>query len=71
MDAAQKAGMELMVGCMLGTSLGIAPAMFLAAKAKYVDVDAPALLEQDREHALQIVSGAVAPLDSRLWGGAN
>ncbi len=67
--AALDAKMEIMIGCMLSTSLGIAPTMFLASRAQYVDIDTPALLSRDREHAVQIDRGKVSPLDEKLWGG--
>jgi len=66
---ALKQGMRTMVGCMLGTSLGIAPAMFLAERAQFVDIDAPALLAKDREYGIEIDNGKVSELDPRLWGG--
>jgi len=68
-ETAQKQKMDIMIGCMLGTSLGIAPAMFLASKAVYVDIDAPALLANDRQHGIRIDHGQVSPLNHRLWGG--
>jgi len=68
-QAARKAEMEIMIGCMLSTSLGIAPTMFLASNARYVDIDAPALLGRDRDHAIRIDQGKVSPLDEKLWGG--
>lgn len=70
-DAAKDQGFEIMVGCMLGTSLGIAPALFTAINARYVDVDPPALLARDRKNALQIANGKVSRLSPALWGGAN
>ncbi len=66
---AREMGFGVMVGCMLSTSLGIAPAMFLAAKAKYVDLDAPALLSRDRDFHLTIHKGKMSPLNRMLWGG--
>ncbi len=62
-------GLDVMVGCMVSSSLGIAPALFLASQAIYVDVDAPALLASDREFGLQIAEGRVSPLNPALWGG--
>ena len=47
-DAADTAGLSIMVGCMLSTSLAIAPAFVLAQRAMWVDLDGPALLAQDR-----------------------
>lgn len=66
---AHKQDMQTMVGCMLGTSLGIAPAMLLAERAQFVDIDAPALLAKDREYGIEIDNGTVSGLDPRLWGG--
>ncbi|SIO20269.1 L-alanine-DL-glutamate epimerase [Parasphingorhabdus marina DSM 22363] len=68
--AALDQGFDIMVGCMLSTSLGIAPALFAAAGARYVDVDPPALLAKDRKHALKIENGRVSRLSPALWGGA-
>lgn len=62
-------GLETMVGCMLGTSLGMAPALFLATHATYVDVDAPALLAEDWDNGLSINNGQVSNLNPKLWGG--
>ncbi|MEO9469908.1 N-acetyl-D-Glu racemase DgcA [Parasphingorhabdus sp.] len=70
-DAGSREGFDIMLGCMVSTSLGIAPAMFLATTAKYVDIDAPALLAEDREHAIQISDGRVSPLSPELWGGGG
>lgn len=67
--AAYHQGFQIMVGCMLSTSLGIAPAMFVARKAKFVDIDAPALLAKDRQYGIQIEQGIVSTLDRSLWGG--
>lgn len=68
-QSAREMGFDVMIGCMLSTSLGIAPAMFLAAKAKYVDLDAPALLARDQDHRLTIHEGNMSPLNPMLWGG--
>ncbi|HUN92634.1 MAG TPA: N-acetyl-D-Glu racemase DgcA [Burkholderiaceae bacterium] len=48
-EAARARGLGIMVGCMLGTSLGMAPAFLLAPWARYVDLDGPLLLARDRE----------------------
>jgi L-alanine-DL-glutamate epimerase-like enolase superfamily enzyme len=61
--AAQNAGMKVMVGCMLSTSLGIAPAFLAAQGADWVDLDGPALLAQDREDGFRFDGGMVSSHD--------
>ena len=68
MAEAKALGFDIMVGCMLGTSLGMAPALFLASHASYVDVDAPALLAHDRCDGLSVSNGSVSALSKNLWG---
>jgi L-alanine-DL-glutamate epimerase-like enolase superfamily enzyme len=60
-EAAQAAGLKIMVGCMLSTSLGIAPAYLVAQRADWVDLDGPALLVQDREDGFRFEHGMIAP----------
>ena len=60
-DAADAAGMKIMVGCMLSTSLGIAPAFVLAQRAVWVDLDGPVLLAEDRESGFQFAGGKIIP----------
>jgi len=60
-DAARAAGLELMVGCMLSTSLGIAPAFLAAQGARWVDLDGPLLLARDREDGFVFEGGMIAP----------
>ena len=55
-----------MLGCMLSTSLGIAPAFLLAGRAQWVDLDGALLLERDREGGLQMADGMLHP--GNLWG---
>ncbi len=66
--AAREAGMEIMVGCMLGTSLGMAPGVLVAQHAKYVDLDAPLLLAKDRTPSLTYTGVQIAPPEAALWG---
>jgi len=66
--AAEDAGLEVMVGCMVGTSLAMAPATLLGGCATYVDLDGPLLLARDREPALRFDGGAVFPPEQALWG---
>jgi L-Ala-D/L-Glu epimerase len=62
-DAAEAAGLQIMVGCMLSTSLGIAPAFVVAQRALWVDLDGPALLARDREDGFQFSGGKIIPPD--------
>ena len=66
--AARMAGFEVMVGSMVGTSLGAAPALILAQGAAFVDLDGPLLLAGDREPPLPIAGSAVEPPPPELWG---
>ena len=67
--AARQRGFEIMVGCMVGTSLAMAPAFFLAQDARYVDLDGPLLLAKDRQSGLHFAGSQVFPPDGALWGG--
>lgn len=67
--AARLRGQRIMVGCMLSTSLGIAPAMLAAQGAEWVDLDGALLLAKDREGALEVRDGVLYPGD--LWGSAT
>jgi L-Ala-D/L-Glu epimerase len=60
-DAADAAGKKIMTGCMLSTSLGIAPAFLLAQRADWVDLDGAALLAEDREGGFRIEGGMILP----------
>jgi L-alanine-DL-glutamate epimerase-like enolase superfamily enzyme len=66
--AARELGFELMVGCMVSTSLAIAPALLVAQGARYVDLDGPLLLARDRPHGLVFDGSTVHPADPALWG---
>jgi L-alanine-DL-glutamate epimerase-like enolase superfamily enzyme len=66
--AARSRGLGLMVGCMVGTSLAMAPALILAQDARLVDLDAPLLLARDREPGLVYDGSVIAPPDPALWG---
>lgn len=65
-SAALGRGHRIMVGCMLGTSLGIAPAFLVAQGADWVDLDGALLLAHDREGALELRDGMLSP--GALWG---
>ncbi len=66
--AAQAAGMQVMVGCMVATSLSMAPAFLVAQGAAVVDLDGPLLLGQDRPHGLRYDGSIVHPPSPELWG---
>jgi L-alanine-DL-glutamate epimerase-like enolase superfamily enzyme len=61
-------GYGLMVGCMVGSSLAMAPAVLLAQGAAYTDLDGPLLLAEDREHPLRYDAAGVHPPEPELWG---
>jgi L-alanine-DL-glutamate epimerase-like enolase superfamily enzyme len=67
-DAARALGFDIMVGCMVGTSLSMAPAMLLTAHARFVDLDGPLLLARDRDGGLRYEESLVYPPDAALWG---
>ena len=66
--AARERGFSLMVGCMIGTSLAMAPAMLVAQQASVVDLDAPLLLAADRNQRLRYEGSLVFPPEPELWG---
>jgi L-alanine-DL-glutamate epimerase-like enolase superfamily enzyme len=67
-DAARALGFDIMVGCMVATSLSMAPAMLLTPLARFVDLDGPLLLARDRIHGLRYDGSLVYPPDATLWG---
>ena len=67
-DAANAVGFDIMVGCMVATSLAMAPAMLLTAQARFVDLDGPLLLARDRDHGLRYDGSLVHAPDTALWG---
>lgn len=66
--AARARGFGLMIGCMLGTSLAMAPALLLANQAEFVDLDGPLLLMRDRIPGLTFEGSTVTPPPPDLWG---
>lgn len=65
---AQALGLEVMVGCMVATSLAMAPALLLAQGAAYVDLDGPLLLARDRSPGLTFRGAEIEPPPPALWG---
>ena len=66
--AAEAEGYGIMVGCMVGSSLAMAPATLVAQGAGWVDLDGPLLLAEDRAHPLQFDAEGVHPPAPELWG---
>jgi L-alanine-DL-glutamate epimerase-like enolase superfamily enzyme len=67
-EEAQALGFALMIGCMVGTSLAMAPALLLANRAAYVDLDGPLLLAHDRPDGLRFDGSTLYPPEATLWG---
>ena len=67
-DAAIAQGYEVMVGCMVGSSLAMAPATLVAQGASFVDLDGPLLLAEDRDEPLIFDNAGVHPPSATLWG---
>ena len=67
-DAAHALGFDIMVGCMVATSLSMAPAMLLTSQARFVDLDGPLLLARDRDGGLRYEGSLVYPPEPALWG---
>jgi L-alanine-DL-glutamate epimerase-like enolase superfamily enzyme len=65
---AQRLGFDVMVGCMVATSLAMAPAILVAQGARVVDLDGPLLLAKDRPDGLRYEDSLVYPPTSALWG---
>jgi L-alanine-DL-glutamate epimerase-like enolase superfamily enzyme len=65
---AEQMGFAVMAGCMVATSLAMAPAMLLAQRARYVDLDGPLLLARDRPDGLRYTGSQVFPPKPALWG---
>ena len=65
---ARACGLDLMVGCMIATSLAMAPAVLLAQQARFVDLDGPLLLQKDRERGLHYEGSLLHPPHPQLWG---
>ena len=66
--AARERGFGIMVGCMIGTSLSMAPALLVAQQATVVDLDGPLLLAADRNQGLRYEGSLVHPPNPKLWG---
>jgi L-alanine-DL-glutamate epimerase-like enolase superfamily enzyme len=69
--AARAGGFRIMVGCMICSSLGIAPAFLVARGAEFVDLDGPLWLEADHDGGVQSRHGALQPVAAGFWGQAD
>ena len=67
-EEAEKAGLEIMVGCMLATSLGMAPAFMVAQNVQIVDLDGPLLLAEDRQPGIEFDESIMNVYQAELWG---
>jgi L-Ala-D/L-Glu epimerase / N-acetyl-D-glutamate racemase len=67
-EAAAARGFKIMVGCMIGSSLALAPAVLVAQRAHFVDLDAPLLLTADRVPGLRYDGSTLYPPEPALWG---
>jgi len=65
---AETLGFGIFVGCMVGSSLGMAPATLVAQGASFVDLDGPLLLAQDRPHGIRYEGSTMYPASPQLWG---
>ena len=65
---AERLGLSIMAGCMVATSLSMAPAMLVAQRARFVDLDGPLLLARDRPHGLTYDGSQIHPAEPALWG---
>ncbi len=65
---AEKAGLQVMVGCMLASSLSMAPAFVVAQGADIVDLDGPLLLATDIENGFEYTTNQMLPFSAKLWG---
>jgi L-alanine-DL-glutamate epimerase-like enolase superfamily enzyme len=71
LQQAGAAGLKIMCGCMVGTSLGIAPAYHIARHAQFVDLDGPLWLRQDHTGGVRLEGGKLWAPSGALWGGRS
>lgn len=67
--AARAEGFRIMVGCMVGSSLGIAPALEIAREAEFIDLDGPLWLQDDYPGGVSLQGGYLLPPSPAFWGG--
>jgi L-alanine-DL-glutamate epimerase-like enolase superfamily enzyme len=69
LQRAREEGLQVMCGCMVCTSLGIAPAFHVARHADFIDLDGPIWLKDDRPGGVRVAGGKLLPPSAALWGG--
>lgn len=67
-EAAEGLGLGIMIGCMVASSLAMAPALLLGEKARWIDLDGPLLLAEDHPDGLRYIGSRVYPPEPALWG---
>lgn len=67
LDAAERMGFRLMVGCMRATSMAMAPGFLIAQRCEFVDLDSPLLLATDRQAAMRYEGSTVLPPEAEVW----
>jgi L-alanine-DL-glutamate epimerase-like enolase superfamily enzyme len=67
-EQARRSGIGLMVGNMGGTSLAMAPGFVVAQQCRFIDLDGPLFLKQDRDQAMVYEHGVLSPPSPELWG---
>ena len=67
-ERAREKGFKILIGCMVCTSLGIAPARLMAATTEWIDLDGPLLIGRDRDHAIPYENGRIGLPPRELWG---
>src|SRR5438477_1430116 len=67
-ERARESGFKLLIGCMVCTSLGIAPARLLPSLTTWIDLDGPLLLARDRDHPVPYANGKIGVPSRELWG---
>jgi L-alanine-DL-glutamate epimerase-like enolase superfamily enzyme len=71
LNEAKQLGFGIMLGCMVGSSLAMAPIALLVNDAQFVDLDGPLLISEDLKHGFEFEQSLMQPLDGKLWGGPN
>ena len=71
LHAAKTNNMQVMLGCMVASSLAMAPIYLLAEQADFIDLDGPVLVSQDRPNGFVFDEGWMSPSNQHLWGQAD